>query len=150
MGDFEKAGYYLNTNFRAEVNEDSGDENSKIELYDLLQYQALVNINLGEKTKGQTDLQNLVYTIDANLATNRPEKYLLLAGCYAAIGQHDKSIEQLSIVVEMGYNDYYAMVTNSLLDSLHGNDKYQNIISIVKSRNDKMREKVLQEGYLTK
>jgi len=54
----------------------------------------------------------------------------------------------LEDLINMGYNNYYMFTSNSLLDPLHNNTTYKRIISIVKEKNDKMRENVLKEGVL--
>ena len=150
MGNLEQASHYLNADYRSLINEDSGDENSKIELYTLLQYRALVDIKLGEEIKGKQALQKLILTIEANLATNRPEKYLLLAGCHATLGETETSLEYLNKAAAMGYKSYNDIINNSLLDILHGNDDYERLVTKIKSRNDKMRETVLENDFLTK
>ena len=150
MGDLEQAKKYLDIDFRGLINEESGDENSKIELYFILQQRALVSIKLGYVAHGKTELEELSTSINNNLTNDRPEKYLLLAAGYATLGESAKSLENLNIVLDMGYNDYYAVINNALLDPLHGNPNYETLIQNIKDRNDKMREDILQQGILTK
>jgi hypothetical protein len=73
-----------------------------------------------------------------------------LAGCYATLGETETSLEYLNKVVDMGYKSYNDIINNSLLDILHGNDDYESLVAIIKSRNDKMRDAVLENDFLTK
>jgi tetratricopeptide (TPR) repeat protein len=150
LDSLENAFYFLNNNFRESFNEITDDENSKIELYELMQYQALVNLKFKDEEKGKKQLEDLAYTIETNVSNNRPEKFYLLAGCTASLGNLDKSLEYLNKVIEMGYYNYYAINTNSLLEPLYGNEQYEIIIKKIKAENDKMRDKVLEADILTK
>ena len=150
MDSLDKAYSILNTNFRESFNEDSGDENSKIIVYELMQYQALVMMKMGEENKGRTVLQELMVSIENNISDGRPQKYYLLAGSYATLGNTDKSLSYLNQLFDLGYNTYFEIINNSLLDPLHGNPEYEEILKKIKEKNDKMREKVLQNGNLTK
>ena len=150
MDSLDKAYSILNTNFRESFNEESGDENSKITVYELMQYQALVMIKMGEENKGRSVLRELMVSIENNISDGRPQKYYLLAGSYATLGNTDKSLSYLNQLFDLGYNTYFEIINNSLLDPLHGNPEYEEILKKIKERIDEMKEAVLKEGVLTK
>ena len=150
MDSLDKAYSILNTNFRESFNEESGDENSKITVYELMQYQALVMMKMGEENKGRSVLRELMVSIENNISDGRPQKYYLLAGSYATLGNTDKSLSYLNQLFDLGYNTYFEIINNSLLDPLHGNPEYEEILNKIKERNDEMKEAVLKEGVLTK
>jgi tetratricopeptide (TPR) repeat protein len=150
LDSIEKAYSFLNNNFRESFNEKTDDENSKFELYELMQYQALVNIKLKDEEKGKKQLEYLASAIEKNVSNSRPEKYYLLAGCHATLGNTEKSLEYMNKVFEMGYFNYYYINASSLLEPLYGNEEYEHIISKIKAKNDKMRDKVLASGLLAK
>lgn len=150
MDSLEKASARFSNNFSETFDEELDDENSKIEIYELMQYQFLTMIKLGQKKEGLKKLAALVHTIERSISVERAEKYYLLAGCHATLGNIEKSIGYLETLIDKEYYNYYTFINSSLLDPLHNNADYKRIISIVKERNDKMREKVLKAGYLTK
>lgn len=150
MGDLKKAKQLLSANIRDAINEDTGDENSKIKLYELLQYRALVNIKLGEEQKGKETLQELLVEIENNISDRRAQKYIIMAGCYAVLNDNKKSIENLNIVLDLGYNDFYNISNNSLIASLQGDEEYEVFIKTVKERNNKMRQSIIEQGILKK
>lgn len=150
LDSIEKAYSLLNNNFRESFNEKTDDENSKFELYELMQYQALVNLKFKDEEKGKKQLEDLAYAIEKYVTNSRPEKYYLLAGCHATLGNTEKSLEYLNKVFEMGYFNYYTINSSSLLEPLYGNEEYERIISKIKVENDKMRDKVLASGLLIK
>jgi tetratricopeptide (TPR) repeat protein len=150
MDSLEKASARFSNNFRSTFDEELDDENSKIELYELMQYQFLTMIKLGQKKEGLKKLEELVQTIERSISIERADKYYLLAGCHATLGNTEKSIGYLETLLDKEYYNYYTFINSSLLDPLHNNADYKRIISIVKEKNDKMREKVLQNGNLTK
>ena len=149
MDSLDKAYSILNTNFRESFNEESGDENSKITVYELMQYQALVMMKMGEENKGRRALQELMVSIEDNISDGRPQKYYLLAGSYATLGNTGKSLSYLSQLLDLGYNAYFEIINNSLLDPLHGYAEYEDILAKIKEKNDEMKEAVLEAGILT-
>jgi hypothetical protein len=150
MDSLEKASARFSNNYSATFDEELDDENSKVELYEIMQYQFLTMIKLGQEKEGLKKLEELVHTIERSISIERAEKYYLLAGCHATLGDTEKSIDYLETLIEKEYYNYYTLINSSLLDPLHDNKEYKNIISIVKARNDKMRDNVLDEGFLTK
>lgn len=150
LGNLDKAKQYLNIEIGDSYLVDSDDENSRLERFRLLQQRAMVNVKSGGENLSRMEVEDLNAAIDKNLSSFRPEKYLLLAAGNATLGNTAKSIEYLNKVLDMDYNDYYAIINNALLDPLHDNADYKSIVKTVKERNDKMKDKVLQEGFLTK
>jgi TolB-like protein/tetratricopeptide (TPR) repeat protein len=150
LGSLDSARAILNNDFRESFNEESDDEGSKVELYELIQYQSLVKMKLGDETGGRNELEELIISIENNLSDIRPEKFYLLAGCHATLGNTTKAIGYLNKLLEAKYYAYFMVTNNALLDPLHTNKEYLAIIEKMKEEIDAMRDEVLLAGILTK
>lgn len=151
MDSLEKARHFIDTDFTSSFDNasDNDDESIRV-MYRLLQFRALIHIKSGDEAKGVAELEDLIQILTSTSLEDRSQYALLLAGCYAALGDTNNSLLHLEKLNAEKYNDYYELKTNSLFDSMRANPQFLEVIQKIKNRNEVMRENILSANILKK
>ena len=147
LDSLDQAHYYLDAGLSQSLPANE-DDSQKREYYFALAYKAIIMMVSGDSTGGWSLLKATVEDIENNLNSNHPDKSYILAGCYASLGMIEKGIEHFSKSVEAGYSNIYDARQNALLDPLRGNPGFQDIMKLLEEKNVRMRENVLEKGYV--
>ncbi len=105
-------------------------------------------IQTGNIKEGKAVLEGLLKDVEFTLNERFPEKPMILACCYAALGNQEKCLEELErsnggIVV-----NYYNLAKFPSFDIMREHPRFQEIMNGLKYRTEKMRENVLAKGYI--
>ncbi len=97
--------------------------------------------------EGQSVLEGLLKDIELTLNERFPEKSMILACCYAALGMQDKCLEALE-----GSNggimvNYFDLALFPSFDIMREEPEFREIMNVLKERTGEMRENVLAKGY---
>jgi hypothetical protein len=63
----------------------------------------------------------------------------LVAECYAFIGEQEQAIDWLQNAARRGFVNYPYLSRSRMLRSLHGNPRFQDLLSTVKARFQEMQ-----------
>jgi tetratricopeptide (TPR) repeat protein len=102
----------------------------------------------GNIDEGRSVLEGLLKDVELTLNEQFPEKSMILACCYAAMGKQEKCLEALE-----GSNggitvNYYDLALFPSFDIMRAEPGFQEIMNGLKERTEEMRENVLAKGYL--
>ena len=148
MGNLEKASEVLNSDFDKSINFETDGPGIIANVYELLEYRALVKIKMGRQKEGIRELENIIDGIN-KYSSRHPKKYFLLAAAYATLGRKNESLDNLEQSVAHDFNVHWNYLANDLLDPIREEERYKKTVALVKSRITKMNEKVKAEGYLS-
>ncbi len=101
----------------------------------------------GNVDEGRSVLEGLIKDVELTLNEQFPEKPMILACCYAAMGKQAKCLEALEgsnggIVV-----NYYDLALFPIFDIMREEPGFQEIMDGLKERTEEMRENILAKGY---
>jgi len=93
-------------------------------------------------------VEGLINDVELTLNERFPEKSMILACCYAALGKQEKCLEVLKrsnggIVV-----NYYDINQFPSFDIIREEPEFREIMNGLKERTGEMRENVLAKGYI--
>jgi len=102
----------------------------------------------GNIDEGQSVLEGLLKDVELTLNERFPEKSMILACCYAALGMQEKCLEALE-----GSNggimvNYFDLALFPSFDIMREEPEFREIMNVLKERTGEMRENVLAKGYI--
>jgi hypothetical protein len=98
--------------------------------------------------EGQSVLEGLIKEVELTLNEQFPEKSMILACCYAAMGKQEKCLEALEGNYVGIMINYYDLALFPSFDIMREEPGFQEIMNSLKERTEEMRESVLAKGYL--
>jgi len=102
----------------------------------------------GNIDEGQSVLEGLIKEVELTLNEQFPEKSMILACCYAAMGKQEKCLEALEGNYVGIMVNYYDLALFPSFDIMREEPGFQEIMNSLKERTEEMRESVLAKGYL--